>query len=184
VERKSSSIKVITTLSIFASFCALAQAQPQRSGGQQVPPHAGGGQVPPHAGGRPSPGMSTQERWRSLPPDARQDFRRNAERWMQMSPQERQILREQENLRQAQIKRETDAALRDSGLRLDQEKRSQFESRYIQERRRIERAIRQQIEAERQKELPALIQQLKREFQLQPNGSITAKPAESPKSGK
>ena len=102
---------------------------------------------------------------------------------MRMSPEERNILRQRENLRQAQIKRETEAALRDSGLRLDQEKRSQFESRYMQERRRIEQALRQQIETERQKEIPALIQQLKREFQLQPNGAA-AKPGESPKSGK
>ena len=103
---------------------------------------------------------------------------------MQMSPQERDILRQRENLRQAQIKRETEAALRDSGLRLDQEKRSQFESRYIQERRRMEQTLRQQIESERQKEIPALIQQLKREFQLEPSGGAKAKPLESPKSGK
>ena len=89
---------------------------------------------------------STHERWLSLPADARQDFRRNAERWMRMGPEERKILRERENLLQAQIKRESDAALRDSGLRLDQEKRSQFESRYMQERRRIERGLRDQIE--------------------------------------
>jgi hypothetical protein len=171
VERKPNFVKVITTLSIFASFCALAQAQPQRSGGRQGGPHAG----------RPPPVKSTQERWRSLPPAARQDFRRNAERWMRMSPEERKILRERENLRQAQIKRETEAALRDSGLPLDQEKRSLFESRYIQERRRMEQALRQQIENERQQQLPALIQQLKKEFQLdQPK----PKPAESPKSGK
>ncbi len=127
---------------------------------------------------------STHERWLSLPADARQDFRRNAERWMRMGPEERKILRERENLLQAQIKRESDAALRDSGLRLDQEKRSQFESRYMQERRRIERGLRDQIETERQKEIPALIQQLRKEFQLQPNDSATTKPAESPKSGK
>jgi hypothetical protein len=173
VERTANFVKLITTLSIFASFCALAQAQPQRSGGRQ-------GQVAPHSGPRPSV-PSTRERWLSLPPAARQDFQRNAERWTRMSPEERNILRQRENLRQAQIKRETEAALRDSGLRLDQEKRSQFESRYIQERRRIERALRQQIETERQKELPALIQQLKREFQLEPNGNAKAKPAPSPK---
>jgi hypothetical protein len=174
VERKSSFIKVITTLSIFASFCALAQAQPQRSGGQQAAPHVG----------RPPPTRSTQERWLSLPPAARQDFRRNAERWIRMGPEERKIMRERENLRRAQIKREAESALRDSGLPLDQEKRSQFESRYIQERRRMEQTLRQQIENERQQQLPALIQQLKREFQLEPSGGATAKPGESPKSGK
>jgi hypothetical protein len=167
-------VKVITTLSIFASCCALAQAQPQRSGGQQPAPHVG----------RPSPMRSTQERWRALPPVARQDFRRNAERWMRMGPEERNLLRQRENLRRAQIQRETDAALRNSGLSLDQQKRAQFESRYMQERRRMEQTLRQQIENERQQQIPALIQQLRREFQLEPNSSATARPAESPKSGK
>ena len=176
MERTANFVKLITTLSIFSSFCALAQAQPQRSGGRQ-------GQVAPHSGPPPSV-PSTRERWLSLPPAARQDFQRNAERWTRMSPEERNILRQRENLRQAQIKRETDAALRDSGLRLDQEKRSQFESRYIQERRKIEQGLRQQIETERQKEIPALIQQLRKEFQLEPGGGATAKPAELPKSGK
>jgi hypothetical protein len=172
VERKANFVKVITTLSIFASFCALAQAQPQRSNGRHGGP-------PPH---RPPPVKSTQERWLSLPPAARQDFRRNAERWVQMSPEQRKILRERENLRQQQIKRETEAALRDSGLRLDQQKRNLFESRYMQERRRMERTLRQQIENERQQQLPALIQQLKKEFQLdRSNGNATAKPVDSPK---
>jgi hypothetical protein len=185
VERTANFVKLITTLSIFASFCALAQAQPQRSGGRQgqVAPHSGPPPAAPHSG-PPSSVPSTRERWLSLPPAARQDFQRNAERWTRMSPEERNILRQRENLRQAQIKRETEAALRDSGLRLDQEKRSEFESRYIQERRKIEQGLRQQIETERQKEIPALIQQLRKEFQLEPGGGATAKPAELPKSGK
>jgi hypothetical protein len=126
-----------------------------------------------------------RERWLSLPPAARQNFQRNAERWMQMSPEERKIMRERENLRRERIKHETEAALRDSGLLLDPEKRGLFESRYMQERRKIEQSLRQQIEAERQQQLPALIQQLKKEFQSQqPNGSDTARPRESPKSRK
>jgi len=117
-----------------------------------------------------------------MPPEARQNFRRNAERWMQMSPEERNVLRQRENLRHQMIQRETEAALRDSGLRLSPQERAQFESRYIQERQKVERTLRQQIEAERQQQLPALIQQLKKEFQIdQPVRSPVIKPAESPK---
>jgi len=102
-----------------------------------------------------------------------------------MTPQERQIMRQREALRREQIRRETEAALRDSGLMLDPERRNLFESRYIQERRKIEQSLRQQIEAERQQQLPSLIQQLKKEFQpQQANGTPTMKPTESPKSGK
>jgi len=52
----------------------------------------------------------------------------------------------------------------------------------MQERQKMEQTLRQQIETERQHQLPALIQQLKKEFQ--PNNSSAVKPTESPKSGK
>ena len=102
---------------------------------------------------------------------------------MQMSPAERNVLRQRENLRRQTIQRETESALRESGLRLSPQERAQFESRYIQERRKVEQTLRQQIEAERQKELPSLIQQLKKEFQIdQPARTPATKAAESPNS--
>jgi len=129
--------------------------------------------------------QSIRDRWMAMPPEAQQNFRRNAERWMRMSPEERNIMRQRENLRREAIKRETDAALRDSGLRLNPQERAQFESRYVQERRKVEQALRQQIEAERQKELPGMIQQLKKEFQIdQPAKSPATKSGESPNSRK
>ncbi len=92
-------------------------------------------------------------------------------------------MRQRENLRRETIKRETEAALRDSGLRLSPQERAEFESRYIQERRKVEQSLRQQIEAQRQQQLPALIQQLKKEFQIdQPARTPATKAAESPRS--
>jgi hypothetical protein len=118
----------------------------------------------------------------AMPPAARQNFQRNAERWLQMSPEERNVMRQRENLRRETIRRETEAAVRDSGLHLNPQERAQFESRYIQERQKVERTLRQQIEAERQKEIPALIQQLKREFQIdQPGKGSPTKSVEPPK---
>jgi hypothetical protein len=117
-----------------------------------------------------------------MPPEAQQNFRRNAERWLRMSPAEQNVMRERENLRRETIRRETEAAVRDSGLHLSPQERAQFESRYIQERRKVERTLRQQIDAERQKEIPALIQQLKKEFQIdQPTKGPATRPVESPK---
>lgn len=123
-----------------------------------------------------------RERWMAMPPAARQNFQRNAERWLRMSPAERNVMRQRENLRRETIRRETDAALRDSGLQLNSQQRAQFESRYIQERRKVEQTLRQQIETERQKEIPALIQELRKEFQIdQPTKAPVTKPVESPK---
>src|ERR1700720_1855617 len=168
--------KLIVALSVFALTCAAAQAQPQQH--RPVGRPAGG---PP-----PGPaGPNMRERWMAMPPAARQNFQRNAERWLRMSPEERNVMRQRENLRRETIRRETEAALHDSGLRLNPQERAQFESRYIQERRKVEQTLRQQIEAERQQQLPALIQQLKREFQIdQPTKGPATKPVESPKSKK
>ena len=119
-----------------------------------------------------------------MPPEDRQAFRRNAERWMQMSPEERKIMREREQLYRERVKREVDAALRDSGLRLEGEKRDQFEQRYLQERRRIEHQLRQETEAKRKEELPALQERLKKEFQeTSPSAASTGSPnaSNSPK---
>ena len=82
-----------------------------------------------------------RERWMAMPPAARQNFQRNAERWLRMSPEERNVMRQRENLRRETIRRETDAALRDSGLHLNPQERAQFESRYIQERRKVEQTL-------------------------------------------
>jgi len=119
-----------------------------------------------------------RDRYLALPPQDRQIFQRNAERWMQMGPEERKIMREREIIYRAQVSREVDAALRDSGLRLEGEKRAQFEQRYLQERRRIEHSLRQEIESKRQQQLPALQERLKKEFS-EPSAASTSAPAAS-----
>ena len=129
-------------------------------------------------------GQSVKERWLAMPPEARQNFQRNAQLWMQMSPEQRNLMRQRETMRRQIITREADAAVRDSGLQLNPQERARFESRYIQERRKVEQSLRKQIETERQKEIPALIQQLRKEFQLDEPAKSSAKPAPSPKSGR
>ena len=148
-------------------------------------PPAGQPHGPPSGqpNGAPS-GQSVRERWLAMPPDARQNFQRNAQLWMQMTPEQRNLMRQRENTRRQMMTRDADAAVRDSGLQLNPQERARFESRYIQERRKVEQTLRQQIETERQKEIPALIQQLRKEFQLDEPGKSPAKPATSPRSGR
>ena len=187
--------KLFVGLAAFALCCAYAQAQPQQHRGpagrppQMAAPH---GPPPSQSHGPPSSqphgapsGQSVKDRWLAMPPDARQNFRRNADLWMQMTPEQRNLMRQRENVRRQIITRDADAAVRDSGLQLNPQERARFESRYIQERRRVEQSLRQQVQTERQKEIPALIQQLRKEFQIdEPGKSPVTKPAASPKSGK
>src|SRR5882724_7699945 len=187
--------KLFVGLAAFALCCAYAQAQPQQHRGPagRPPPMAAPHGLPPsqphgppsgQPHGAPS-GPSVKDRWLAMPPDARQNFRRNADLWMQMTPEQRNLMRQRENMRRQIITRDADAAVRDSGLQLNPQERARFESRYIQERRKVEQSLRQQVQTERQKEIPALIQQLRKEFQIdEPGKSPVTKPAASPKSGK
>src|SRR6185437_11013488 len=118
----------------FALCCAYAQAQPQQ---QHHGPPSGQPQRQPS-------GQSVRKRWLAMPPDARQNFQRNAQLWMQMTPEQRNLMRQRENTRQQIMTRDADAAVRDSGLQLNPQERAQFESRYIQERRKVEQSLRQQ----------------------------------------
>jgi len=152
----------------------IATAQPH---GQQGPAGNARAMPAPHR----APGFKdSRQRFMAMPPQDRQIFQRNAERWMQMGPDERRIMRERDRIYRAQVSKEVDAALRESGLHLEGEKRAQFEQRYLQERRRIEHSLRQEIENKRQEQLPALQERLKKEFQeTSPATTSTSAPAVS-----
>lgn len=160
--RKFNVISLIGALSILAA--ASGFAQPQSTGSHKGGFNRRGGQFKAH------------ERLLQLSPEDRQTFRKNAERWLQMSAEERKLMRDRENMRRERIKSEAEAVLRDSGLRLDQTKHDLFQERYLQERRRIDRELRQEYEARRQQQL----ERLKKEFQPSgnsPAGSATSTPA-------
>jgi hypothetical protein len=100
---------------------------------------------------------------------------------MQMGPEERNLMRQRERAHRERLKREAEIALRDAGLRLDQKKRDLFEQRYLQERRKIERELQQEVEAKRHQQLPALNERLKKEFQEStPRATSTTGPVATP----
>lgn len=91
-------------------------------------------------------------------------------------------MREREKLRRQRLQQEAEKAFHESGLRLDPEKRAAFESRYLQERAKLEHNMHQELEAKRQKESSALVDRLKKEFQPdEPKAATSA--TVSPKPG-
>jgi hypothetical protein len=131
----------------------------------------------PNGGPRISrPMRNGADRWRQMQPDERQRLRSNAERWLQMPPEQQRMLRERDEMRRLRAPREADAALRQSGLQLEAERREQYERRYLQERRRIEQTLRQELEEKRQRELAPVVERLKKEF-TQDGKSATAAPS-------
>lgn len=167
--RKFYVIGLIGTLSIVAISSGFAQGKPHSSRN-----HPKFNQRPGNS--QQFKGNSgTTQRFYQLSPEDRQTFKKNAERWLQMSPEERTLMRSREQMRRQRIQKEADAVLRDSGLSLDQSKKNLFQERYLEERRRIDRELRQEYEMRRQQQL----ERLKKEFQPQgsPGASSTTAPS-------
>ena len=171
--RYSNSVGAIAGIAIVILSWPLAvNAQPHGQQGRTI-------RAMPQPHGAPTFG-DPRQRFMAMPPQDRQIFQRNAERWMQMGPDERKMMRMRDKIYRAQVSKEVDAALKESGLHLEGEKRAQFEQRYLQERRRMEHSLRQEVESQRQQQLPALQERLKKEFgETSPQGSSSAAPGSS-----
>ena len=108
-----------------------------------------------------------------LPPEERVVFLRNFKRWAQLTTEERQTLRRQANERHQRMVEETETALRETGLHLDDDRREVFMLRYGQERRKLERELQEKIAAERARRTPEIIERLRREFEPAPTPPVT-----------
>src|SRR5574338_337328 len=137
--------KILAGLVASVVCCAGAHAQPQQHHGpvgRSAPmsaPHGPPPMAAPHGPPASQPhgppprqlqggpaSQSVRERWLAMPPDARQNFQRNAQIWNQMSPEQRNLMRQREIMRRQIITREADAAVRDSGLQLSPQERAKF----------------------------------------------------------
>ena len=171
--RKLNVVGAIGILSVLAAGSGFAQGKPkpQRSHSNFFNRSRQFKSVQPH----PLRNIQQVPQRFQLSPEDRQTFQKNAERWLQMSPEERALMRGREQARRERIKSEAETVLRESGLTLDQSKRALFQERYLQERRRIDRELRQEYEARRQQQLESL----KKEFQP-PANLPSAPPTSAP----
>ena len=129
-------------------------------------------------------GPALQRFLERLPPAERESFQRNLKRWRELTPQEREALRGQAGHQRVQVLQGAEHALQESGLSLSSDRREMFLLRYSQERRKLERELREKADAERARRLPLINEALKQEFSAQDgNGSNTSRtslPAASP----
>ena len=113
------------------------------------------GRVPGEGGG------TVAERLARMSPEEREAFKRNLHLWQQLPPEQRQAMHQLINERNRE---EISNALRESGMQLSDDQRELFALRYLQERRKLEREIQEQANAERARRLPEILRQLKSEF--------------------
>lgn len=97
----------------------------------------------------------------TLPRDEQTTFRNNARIWNKLLPEEKQEILSRAEER---IRGETEQAYVQSGLSLNDDQHEVFALRYRQERRRLERELQEKANNERNRRMPQILEQLKREF--------------------
>jgi hypothetical protein len=129
----------------------------------------------------PPPGPSGEHGRRlleKLPPEQREHFRQNMESWSKLSPEQRRELREKEMKRREERRREFERFLERLGIAANDPRRPQLFERYLQERRRIEQTLREEMQTRRKTLIDATISQFQREFP--PTPGTTPQPTPAP----
>jgi hypothetical protein len=110
------------------------------------------------------------------PPDARRDGRpdsekvkRNRQMWENMSEEERELLRRKAREMKHHAERRVEQILERRGIQLTPEQRERFFQRYVEERREIERVLRERMQQEREGMEEAAIQKIQAEILEQPS---------------
>lgn len=113
----------------------------------------------------PSPEFENARRaLEALTPEQRKRFQENFWRWANLPAEEKKALREREEMRKKFMQQEVEAALRESGLQLEGERREQFLKRYAEERRKIEEQLRKETIEKRKPLIHDLAGRLRQEF--------------------
>jgi len=124
----------------------------------------------------PKPDEWTEARrlFEQLSADQQKKFLDNLDQWRSMPPEEQELFRDRELFRREKIAQEIQQAIIKSGLRLDDDQREVYALRYTQERRKIEEALRKEMDQKRQWMVGDMLARLKIEF------APTPAPAGSP----
>ncbi len=87
-----------------------------------------------------------------------------------MTPEEQELYRDRELFRREKVAEEIQDAINKSGLKLDDDQREVFALRYTQERRKIEEALRKEMDQKRHTMVGDMLARLKLEFSGAPAG--------------
>jgi hypothetical protein len=120
----------------------------------------------------PKPDEWTEARrlFEQLSPDQKNKFLDNLDQWKAMTPEEQELYRDRELFRREKVAEEIQDAINKSGLKLDDDQREVFALRYTQERRKIEEALRKEMDQKRHTMVGDMLARLKLEFSGAPAG--------------
>jgi hypothetical protein len=100
---------------------------------------------------------------RTLPPEKRKQLLENLKAWQTLSDDQKQALRDRDGQLRKRATEEASALIADSNL--SPEQAEQFQKRYIEERRKVDTSLKQELELRRKTELEEIAQRLRKEIQ-------------------
>ena len=100
----------------------------------------------------------------ALTPEQRKRFQENFLRWSNLPTEEKKALRDRQEVQKRFMQQELKAAIQETGLQLDGERRAQFMQRYGEERKKIEEQLRKEMMEKRRPLVKDLLARLKAEF--------------------
>ncbi len=110
-----------------------------------------------------------RKRFESASESERETIRRNFQRLAGLPEGDREKIRERMGKMRDVIQQEVETVLAESGLTLSEEQKRKFTRRYAEERRILERAIREEMDRERTAQLASIVDRLKSEFAAEPD---------------
>ncbi len=100
-----------------------------------------------------------------LPPPARERFRKNLQRWNELTPEQKEHFRARQREYLVQIQEEINQLIVESGMEIDEDLRRALWRRYGQDRRNLERQLREEMDTQRTLRLPALRREILNDLQ-------------------
>jgi hypothetical protein len=161
---------------LFLCTAAVALAEPPPGGPPHKRPWMKGEDGRPFDG-TPSPELeNVRKAIEALTPEQRKRFQDNFWRWANLPPEEKKALRDRDEIRRKFMRDEVEAALKESGLQLEGDRKAEFIKRYGEERRKIEEQLREEMAAKRKPLVRELLGKLKAEFSAPPSAPSPATP--------
>jgi hypothetical protein len=102
---------------------------------------------------------------RSLPAEKKKQLIENLKAWQTLSDEQKQVLRDRDVQLRTRASEEAAAAIAD--VNLSPEQAELFQKRYIEERRKVEASLKQELEVRRKSELDGMTRRLRQEIQSQ-----------------
>ncbi|MEO6054220.1 MAG: hypothetical protein ABIP97_09430 [Chthoniobacterales bacterium] len=169
---------VVLTAIVLTSFYASAQEE----GAKATPPLSEIGPTTASGALKSPPNLPERmrERYEKMPEADRAKFLENFRKWQQMTDEEKHHFRERAVMEKQRIQNAIENAILKSGLTLDKTQREAFTRRYMEERRKVERALRQEMQAKREHLLEDVIDKLRKEFEQTPKSPEAAASPSTP----